>query len=187
MGDCVNIEAFSTPDRGTIVGLWRRAQTTIMYRIRSADNVYYMMHYHRLVNRVSPQEYWRETRGHLTSSHSSMWDNVPLWKTEGVNRDFSHPSHPLHGAILALLESSKQAIASIEGKLRSEMLSKSNTVKPGTKEQIQHLLQQTGCLFLFYRQVKVDEKTKDVLDFEAAEAKRAEEDDFKADGGDKGV
>ena len=101
VGDCVHIEAFSTPDRGTIVGLWRHTPTTIMYRIRSADNVYYMMHYHRLVNRESPQNYWNETRKFVSvpsvastrnitalpkkdsrQQPKSMWDNVPLWKTD---------------------------------------------------------------------------------------------------------
>ena len=82
-----------------------------MYRIRSTDNVYYIENYYKLLNRPSPQIYYNETR---ISLKSTDWINNKLWKTKQPDNDPSDTTHPFHGIFLAIVESSKQAIASIE-------------------------------------------------------------------------
>merc|ERR1712130_1038533 len=115
VGDSVNIEAFSSPDNGTIVSLWRNHEkNNIVYRIRSTENVFYIMNYYKLVNRAPPKDYWYKTRKNVLIN-SGIWNDVKLSNNKYIT-DPSDSSHPLHGVILALIESSKQAISCIESK-----------------------------------------------------------------------
>ena len=178
IGDCVNIEAFSSPDYGTIVGLWRNEQkNNIIYRIRSTENVYYIMNYYKLVNRAQPKDYWYKTRKTVIKNEK-VWDNVKLWKSQDTGIDPSDQSHPLHGIVLALVESSKQAIQSIESKLKQFAFSDRNDKTVDMKKlTIQHKLQNTGSIFLFYKTVFVEGKSEEVQQFEREEEEKGDDDD----------
>merc|ERR1712154_133229 len=67
--------------------------------------------------------------------------------------------HPFHAITLSLIESSKQSIAAIESKLKSDQ----DSMK---KISILHKLKNTGSIFLFYKTVEVEEKSKDVIEYE---------------------
>ena len=58
-----------------------------------------------------------------------------------------------------------------DGKMRPNSV---NLKRKQREEEIQYLLRNTGCLFLFYRQVKVEEKSPEVLQFEQQQRDEAE-------------
>lgn len=158
-GDSVQIQAFSSPDPGTIVEFWKpdTHSLDIKYRIRGNDNVFYVLNYYKIVNRASPMEYYDIVKNSLLNKQPFC--ELSLWP-----KDYEHPSidpssstHPLHGCVLALMESSKQAITSIEMNTEMKMNDHNRTI-------IQHKLQKCGLLLMFYRSV-VNERNEEVEEY----------------------
>eukprot|EP01084_Bolivina_argentea_P076575 138789_1 len=79
----------------------------IYYKIRSSQNIFYILNYYEITNRAQPQIY-KQCRKSLIHKI-----NINNKNNKTNNKDPSDRSHPMHILSLSLFESSKQAIYQI--------------------------------------------------------------------------
>eukprot|EP01084_Bolivina_argentea_P076576 138792_1 len=107
----------------------------IYYKIRSSQNMFYILNYYEITNRVEPTKYLQQCRKSLIKPINTIKIN------NNNNNNPSNISHPMHIISLSLFESSKQAIYQI------------NQTDENNIENIKNKLKQSGNIYLLYKTI----------------------------------